>query len=45
MRDVETLALEMYRTLTGSSVGFGDDQRLANILRDLARAQLEKENV
>lgn len=45
MRDVETLALEMYRTLTGSALGFGDDQRLANILRELARAQLEKENV
>lgn len=45
MRTVETLALEMYRTLTGSSIGFGNDQRLANILRELARAQLEKEDV
>lgn len=45
MRTVETIAAEMYVALTGNIVGFGDDQRLANILRELARTQLEKENV
>jgi hypothetical protein len=44
MRTVETVAAAMYEALTGSIVGFGNDQRLANILRELARAQLEKEN-
>jgi len=45
IRDVESIAMEMYRVLTGSAMGFGDDQRLANILRELARKQLESENV
>lgn len=43
-RHVELLAMELFKTLTGSPFGYGNDQNVTNILRNLARAQLEKEN-